>query len=105
LAEAVEGVGGVGRVVGAADRLGVTIGAEALDFVKGQFRTGGDHQIVVGSEVPSFSSTRFSAGWTRAHPTLVKPMPFLAMTGGRCTRIASGSRQRTATHGLDGTNQ
>ena len=42
-----EGVLGVGGVVDVADRLGVAVRPEPGDLVEGEFRPGGDHQIVV----------------------------------------------------------
>ena len=48
LAEGIEQIGGMGGVIGAADRNGVAIGSKPLDFVKGEVRAGGDDEVVVG---------------------------------------------------------
>jgi hypothetical protein len=55
--------------------------------------------------VPSFSSRRFSAASTLAHPVETKPICFLARYGRTSICTSSALRQPTATHGFDGVNE
>ena len=63
--ELFEGILGVGGVIDVADRLGVALGPEPRNFVKGEFRPGGDDQIVV---VDRGAVGEFDAVVLRVHP-------------------------------------
>ena len=63
-------------VIDVADRLRVAVRAEPGDLVEGEFRAGGDHEVVVGNELAVVRARcGFSCGCTRCAPSVQERMP------------------------------